>query len=118
MKRYSISYFCRETKRFSYSGRTDNPAEVIERYKPDRDSFGLQIRDSVTKEIIFSEVRPIKGKLILTLTDGKRTWSSTREFVDLSYMREREHDYRYNYNRGLGTEYSHRVVKIEREICG
>ena len=114
MKRYSVSYFCRQTKRFDYRGRTDNPAEVIERYKTSRDTLGLQIRDSVTKEIIFSEIRPIKGKLTLTLTDGKRTWNSIWEYVDLSYMREREHEYLYN--KEYGKDYGFRVVKVEREI--
>lgn len=114
MKRYSISYFCNQTKRFDYRGRTDNPTEVIERYKNSRDMFGLQIRDSETKQIIFSEIRPIKGKLTLTLKDGSKEWISIWEYVDLSYMRQSEHEFLYNKN--YGKAFGYRIVKVEREI--
>ena len=121
MKRYSISYPCfvnehasKSGIKFYYSGRTDNPEEQIERYKNSKNDMGLRIVDSLTKKVVFEDLRPIKGKLILTLTDGDNTWTHIEIFVDLGHMREREHLYTYgNYGEG----YNFRVVNVEREIC-
>jgi hypothetical protein len=122
MKRYSISYpyevneqASKSGIKFQYRDRTDNPEDVIERYKNSRIDRGLQIKDSVTKEIIFSDIRPIRGKLILTLTDEKRTWKTTEKFVDLGYMRELER--KYLCDKEYGKDYGFSVVKVDREIC-
>jgi hypothetical protein len=112
MKRYSIS--TPYGGKFYYHGRTDNPDAEIERYKASRCDFGLQITDSTTKKIIFSEIRPIKGKLILILTDGKSEWKSAREFVDLSLMREQENKIKYDPT--YGKDFGFSVVKVDREI--
>lgn len=117
MKRYSISYATRVNEKaaksgiaFQYAGRTDNPAEVIESYKNSRITLGLQITDSETKTVIFSDIRPIRGKLIYTLKHGDRVWKVDEIFVNLSYMREREHNRLNEKN-----EY-YEVIKVEREI--
>lgn len=112
MKRYSIS--TPYGGKFYYHGRTDDPNAVIERYKASRCDRGLQITDSVTKKVIFSEIRPIRGKLVLTLTDGKTEWKSTQEFVDLSFMREHEHEIKHDPT--YGKDFGFSVVKIDREI--
>ena len=117
MKRYSVSYAREVNERaaksgiaFQYAGRTDNPAEVIERYKHSRLDLGLQITDSESKSVIFSDIRPIRGKLIFTLKHGDRVWKTYEKFVDLAYMRECEHKRLNEKN-----EY-YEVIKIEREI--
>lgn len=122
MKRYSISYpsFVNEHAsktgvKFYYRGRTDNPEEVIERYKNSPIDMGLRIVDSLTKEVIFDDLRPIRGKLILTLTNGKDTWTRTEKFVNLSHMRKCEHE--YTYDKDYGKDFGYRIVKVEREIC-
>ena len=55
---------------------------------------GLQIYDNIKKEVIFHDVRPTKGVLVLTFTSGERTWESKQEFVNLDYMQEREDFYK------------------------
>ena len=121
MKRYSISY-AREVNthaaksgiKFQYGERTDNAAEAIERYKQSKSCFGIQIKDSKTKEIIFSEVRKIVGKLTITFTDGERTWTSCDNYVNLEYMSEREKYYSTNYRNQFNKNM--RVIKVEKEL--
>lgn len=121
MKRYSVSY-AREVNtqaaksgiKFQYVERTDNPEEVIKGYRESKTIFGIQIKDSKTKEIVFSEVRKIVGTLTITFTDGKRTWSHTDSYVSLEYMEEREQVYSTNYHNQFNKDM--RVVKVEKEL--
>lgn len=121
MKRYSVSFAnhpCEYTPKekigFQYQGRTDNPEEIIESYKNSPYSFGLQITDSKTKEVVFSDKREVKGRLVITLTDGKKTWESKICFADLEYMRIQEHYYSFEYKNTVNKDV--RVVKVKREI--
>ena len=92
MKRYSISVPYHEE--FQYINSVDSPDESIEQYRNSRMQKGLQIYDNIKKEVIFHDVRPTKGVLVLTFTSGERTWESKQEFVNLDYMQEREDFYK------------------------
>lgn len=104
MKRYSISVPYNEE--FQYINSVDSPGEVIEQYRNSRMQKGLQIYDNIKREVIFHDVRPTKGGLVLTFTNGERTWESKQEFVNLDYMKEREDFYKK----------SDAVLKIEKYI--
>lgn len=107
MKRYSIGIPYHG--QFQYINKTDNLDETIEKYKNSRMQKGLQIYDNNTNEIIFSELRPVKGVLTLTFTNGEKVWESKQEFVNLDYMEERECFYKQ-------TNYGFSVVKIEKQV--
>lgn len=117
MKRYSISYirfvnenYSKTGIRFHYAGRTDSFEETIENYKNNRRAYGMRIVDSQTKEVVFEEIRPIKGILYITRTGfDNKPHTIEERFVDLDYMREWEHRYMYG-------DFSKNVIKVEREI--
>lgn len=94
MKRYSISY-AREVNReasktgllFQYGGRTDNPERVIELFeKTELEAYqcksglwffydiGIQIKDSVTKEIVYSCMRANDSDELLDKATKIRRW--------------------------------------------
>ena len=114
MKRYVVSRPERVNERaskiglkFTCCGRTDNPEEVIETFKNRKTSKGLRITDSVTKEVIFEEIRPDKGSLIITYKDG---FVRVDKYVDLEDMRYWEHWLRYE------NPSRNNIEKIERKI--
>ena len=115
MKRYSISTVTpTHYDRYQYEGRTDNPEEVIEKYKNDTFLAGIRIVDSKTKDVVFQDKRALKGELIVTFNDGKDEWTCKDKFVNLQRMREYEHNYKYGYTNRFNPKM--KVVKVERVI--
>lgn len=123
MKRYSISYarFVNENSakdgiKFQYSDRTDDPEKVIESYKSDDHYVGLQIKDSVTKKVIFSDIRKVRGALLVTYKSAYgSTYTVKNRYVNFEDMRREEKDFTNKLNKEC--RYA-TIIKVEREIYG
>lgn len=114
MKRYIISYAERVNEKaskngikFCCRGRTDNPESTIEMFKNSKNDKGLRITDSLTKEVIFEEIKPDKGCLTITYKSG---FVKVEKYVDLECMRYWEHWYKYE------SPSRNNIEKIERTI--
>lgn len=114
MKRYVVSIAERVNEKasksgvkFCFVGRTDNPEARIESFKDEKAEKGLRITDSVTKQVIFEEIRADKGSLKIIHESG---WEHVKEFCDLDNMRKWEHWYKYE------LKAKDKVVKVERTI--
>jgi hypothetical protein len=122
MKRYSISYarFVNEQAAksgiaFQYSGRTDNPDEVIKSYEADEHMIGLQIKDSQTKKVIYSHVRKVRGALLVTYKTEYSTYTVAHKYVNFADMRDAEHKFVSKLNK---KQHYATIIKVEREIYG
>jgi hypothetical protein len=91
-------------------GRTDDAEKEIEIYKSSKYCIGIRITDSKTKEVVFEDLRPFRGALVLTLDNGCSVYTMTHKYVNLELMREDEHKYRYE-----ECKY-YKVLKVERII--
>lgn len=113
MKRFSIStpaHSDAKEVKFQYYGRTDNPEEVIEKYKNSPSDRALQITDSQTKKVIFRDIRPVKGYLTVEYKSNYTdvgNYIRTYYFHDLAIMRRWEHWYLYE---------CESAIKVERTI--
>ena len=116
MKRYSISRaYDHRGYHFTYMGRTDNVEETIEEYKASTFSWGIRITDSITKEVVFEDKRPLKGELIITTEATDKNFKGEKHtyseyYHNLDEMRKEEHTYLYQ------TFDTFKVLKVERVI--
>lgn len=123
MKRYAVSYarFVNENSakdgvKFQYSDRTDDPEKVIESYKSNNHCVGLQIKDSVTKKVIFSDVRKVRGALLVTYKSAYGSiYTVKNRYVNFEDMRREEKDFTSRINKE--SLYA-TIIKVEREIYG